>query len=400
MQTDRHDSVPGQRSEAPIYLDHNATTPLRPEVRTYLLNGLQELGGNASSLHASGRRARHRIDEARERVAAALGVAEDGVLFTSGGTESNNLALFGSLAALGADAALATTRVEHSSVLEPALELEQRERRVYWIDVGPDGVPDLASLDAALAHDDCRLLSTMAANNEVGAVAPLEAIAERVAAQRERGLRWHVDGVQALGRIPLRPADLGIDLLTLSAHKVGGPIGVGILFQRPGTRLSPLFYGGQQERGLRPGTENALTISAAALAIELAVSEQESTAERQRALTHDTWHALRAACPEARLLGPAIDDPRRLPNTLNVSLAELDGKVLVTRLDLAGLAVGAGSACASGSVEPSHVLLAMGVNEERARSGVRITLGRATTRAECLAAVEILRKVSDRSHAT
>jgi len=380
-----------------VYLDHNATTPLRPEARAAWLDAL-EGPANASSLHASGRRARHLLDEARERVAAALGVREDEVVFTANGTEANNLALFGFLEPLGTTAGLLTTTIEHSSVRDAALELERRGHPVTRVAVDGEGFVDASAVEEALARPgDVRLASILWANNEVGTVQDLGRLAEPIA---RAGARLHVDAVQALGRLDVAFEDPHVDLASFSAHKVGGPVGVGVLVRRADVALRPLLFGGGQEGGLRPGTESVATIVAASVAIELAVREQREHAARLRALSTRLWAGLVEAGIEGRLLGPDLESGKRLPGTLDIAFGDVDGKVLVTRLDVAGLEIGAGSACASGAVEPSHVLMAMGLDEERARAAVRLSLGRTTTDADVDNAVDILRTTLGQAHAT
>ena len=374
---------------AGVYLDHNATTPLRPEVRAALLAALDEGLGNPSSLHASGRRARQRLDEARERVAAALAVHEDEVVFVSGGTEANNLALLGTLRALGPGRGLVTTAVEHSSVLGPAAELEREGRPVVRVGVDATATVQVDALLAAAAEPACGLVSVMAANNEIGTCAPLDEIGRRLDALGPRP-RFHVDAVQALGRVPLRLGAWGVDLASFSAHKVGGPVGVGVLVRRSGVTLRPLLFGGEQEGGLRPGTENVAAVVGAALAIELAVREQAQLAERLSRFARHLWTELELRLPGLRCLGLPIDHERRLPGTLNLLAPEQDGKVLVMRLDLAGVECSAGSACASGSLEPSHVLRAIGLDERAARAGLRVSIGRSTTWTDLGQAVDIL----------
>lgn len=377
----------------PVHLDHNATTPMRPEVRERLLEVLDSGASNPSSLHGSGRRARQIIDEARERTAAALGVDEDEVLFTPGGTEANNLALFGSLPP---GSPLVTSAVEHSSVLEPARRLAEGGHAWRCADVDTAGLINPERVAAlALADPEARagLVSVMAANNEVGMVQPLQELGLRLRQGPGSPPLFHTDAVQALGRVDLRLHAWGVDLASFSAHKLGGPLGVGVLFRRAGVSLRPLLFGGGQEQGLRPGTENVPAIAAASLAFELAVQEREAFAERASRLARGLWRDLSEVLPGARLVGPPIDSAgERLPGTLNIVLPELDGKVLVTRLDLAGLEASAGSACASGSLEPSHVLRAMGFTEEHARAGLRLSVGRDTTLEDTQQAVDILRK--------
>lgn len=373
-----------------VHLDHNATTPLRPEVRALWLAELDALGGNASSVHASGRAARAVLDTARERVAAALGVHEDEIVFTSGGTESNNLAILGALRALDRDLGLVTTAIEHSTVLGAARELASQGRHVCEVGVDAQGRVDVGAIVRELATGRYGMASIMAANNEVGSLAPLSQIGEGLRGAR-RAL-FHTDAVQALGRIPVELRRWGVDLASFSAHKVGGPLGVGFLYKRKGVELRPILLGGGQEGGLRPGTENVPAIAAAGLAIELAQREQPEFARRTRELGISFWRQVQAVLPGARLLGPPLESSERLPNTLNVAIEGIDSRVLVARLDLEGLEVSAGSACASGSLEPSHVLLAMGCSPELARAGLRISLGRTTHAQDINSAVETLRR--------
>ncbi len=383
-----------------VYLDHNSTTPMRPEVQDLVAALAAEGFGNPSSTHAAGRRARDVVDRAREQVANALGIAESEVVFTSGGTESNNLALSGTLRHRGPAAGLVTTAIEHSSVLAAAAALERSGHPVERVAVDAEGRIDVDELTARAGAPGVRLVSVQAANNEVGSVAPLGRVAAAVRSGAADAPLLHTDAVQALGRRPLDLAGWGIDLASFSAHKVGGPVGVGVLcVRRPGA-VQPELFGGEQEHGLRPGTENAVGVAGAALAIELAVRELAAYADRVGRLAHTLWMELASRLQAARLLGPPISSDDRLANTLNVMLPDCDGRVLVTRLDLEGLEVSAGSACASGSLEPSHVLLAMGLDENAARSGLRISLGRTTTEEECARAVDVLVKVISSSRAT
>ena len=382
-----------------VYLDHNATTPLRPEVRELLARLLECPPANASSLHASGRAARHLVDDARARVGAALGADEGDIIFTSGGTEALNLGLVGVMTAVGSGCRLVTTAIEHSAVLETAEELSRRGHPVTVVRVDRTGRIDLDELGDALATPGAALVAVQAVNNEVGVVAPLDRVLELARGRDGEPALLFTDAVQALGKLPLALGKQGPELAAFSAHKVGGPTGVGVLVRRGGVPLAPLLHGGEHEAGLRPGTENVAGIAAAALAIELAVGELDAYRERVSGLTASLWHELASRLPAARLLGPPIDAKDRVPNTLCVSIPGADGKVLVTRLDLEGLEVSAGSACASGSLEPSHVLLAMGLGEDDARSGVRLSLGRTTTREECKHAVDTLVKVFSSSRA-
>jgi len=380
-----------------VYLDHNATTPLRPRVRAALLETLERLRGNPSSTHAAGREARHLLDEARERAAAALGVEEDEVVFTSGGTEANNLALDGALSAPagGGTAAggLVTTAIEHASVLGPARRLAASGRPLEIAPVDPQGRVDPGDVLARADRCGARLVSVMAANNEVGTLGPVAELGAALATRDpSRRPLLHTDAVQALGRVPLDLAGWGVDLASLSAHKLGGPVGIGLLVRRRAVRLEPLLVGGEQEGGLRPGTEDVAGVVAACLAVELAAAEQASYAARLGELEGQLWSSLSSRLQGVRLLGPPLGSPQRLPGTLNVLLPHIEGSVLVTRLDLEGLEASAGSACASGSLEPSHVLRAMGLDERDARAGLRLSLGRSSTWEDVRQAVDILVK--------
>jgi cysteine desulfurase len=387
-----------------VHLDHNATTPMRPEVRSLLLERIDRLVGNPSSVHRSGREARAVLDEARERVAAALAVREDEILFTAGGTEAVNLGLLGAVHARGPSAGMVTSAIEHASVLGVLDHLERTGRPAQRIAVDREGVVDLEGLLACAADPRHAVVSVQAANSEIGTLQPLREIGSRLQALGKSRPIFHTDAVQALGRIPVRLSEWGVDVAAFSAHKLGGPTGVGLLWRRTGVALSPTLHGGGQEAGLRPGTENAPAIAAAALAIELAVREQRDFAERTRRLSHSFWEQLRVVVPGVELNGPAIgtqaSDARRLPNTIHFTAPRgapqdgrnIDGRVLVARLDLEGLEVSSGSACASGSLEPSHVLLALGHTVERARAGLRVSLGRESSDEDVHTAVDILRR--------
>lgn len=376
-----------------IYLDHNGTSPMLPEVRERLFELLDEGLGNASSTHASGRRARSVVDEARAQIAGCLGVAEEWVLFTAGGTESNNLALRGVMDRSPQPAALAISTIEHSSVLEPARELGEQGHELTLLPVDERGKLCLNALGSHLEHKPCRLLSIMVANNEVGALAPMEQISDLLAERGSARPLWHSDAVQALGKLPLNLARWGPDLVSFSPHKVGGPQGVGILLKRPGVELRSFSTGGGQELGIRAGTENAPAIGAAALAVQLACDLQTTHARRMRDLSTALWQGLQGLTPNLQLVGPAIDETERLPNTVNLLFEGLDGRTLVARLDLEGVEVSQGSACSSGAIEASHVLRAMGYGEREARSALRLSLGTCTTLEDIHSTVEIMGKV-------
>ncbi len=343
-----------------IYLDHNATCPLRAEARAALVAALESASGNPGSAHAEGRAARRVLEDARERLAAALGAGRDEVVFTSGGTESNALAL----SAAGGGLVLHSP-IEHPSVLKPlAARGGARALPVDgWGRVAP-GAP--AGAQAAL-------VSVALANNETGVVQDVAALARTAHAQ---GALLHCDASQALGKWPLSFRDLAADLLTLSAHKVGGPVGVGALLVRKGTPLSPLLLGGEQEDGLRAGTEAAALAAAFAAAAEAALRELPQAAPRWRAWVAELRAGLPRLAPEAHFNSP---EDAVLPNTLSVSFAGRAGAVLVQRMDLEGVALSSGSACSSGAQRPSPVLLALGADERRARGALRFSFGPANS---------------------
>jgi cysteine desulfurase len=362
-----------------IYLDHNATSPLLPAAREAMLQVLAQGIGNPSSAHAAGRAARAALEGARRTVAEVIGAAPASVCFTSGATEANNLAVVGAAAAGGH---IVTTPIEHVSVLGPVREQARRGAAVTWLPVDGTGRVRAADVAAAL-RPDTALVSVGWANGEIGTVQP---IAEIAAVCRERGVLLHVDAAQAVGRLPVRAAD--VDLCTLSAHKLGGPVGIGALVVRPGIALRPLLRGGEQERGLRPGTENAAAAAGFAAALAAATPRADLAVLRDR-----LWKAI-AALGGVRRHGPIADG---LPNTLNIGLDGLAGETVVAALDLEGVCASVGSACAAGSGEPSYVLRAIGCDAAAARGGVRFSLGPRTTAAEIDAAAAALRRVVERA---
>jgi cysteine desulfurase len=366
-----------------IYLDHNAGAPLRPEARSAMLPILGP-PANASSAHREGARARSLLEEARAGVAALVGARPAEVVLTSGATEANNLALRGVLAAAGRDAGVVVSAIEHASILETARHLGSAGAGVTIVPVDAEGRLDAARVVAAC---DARtaLVSVGLANGEVGTVAPVGAIA---AALRGRGIVVHTDAAQAAGRLPVDVTALGVDLLSLSSHKLGGPAGAGALWMRPGTRVQPLVTGGPQERGLRAGTENLAAVVGFAAAARVAGAEVEAAGARMAALTERLWEGIRARVPDVVRHGPARGP--RLPNTLNIGVPGCAGESLLVLLDLAGVAVSLGSACAAGAAEPSHVLRAMGLDDEAARSGVRLSLGPGISEAEIDVVIDLL----------
>src|SRR6266849_1814553 len=352
-----------------IYLDHNATAPLRPEVRAAMLPFLGP-PANPSSAHREGARARSAVEAARAQVAALIGAAPAEIVFTGGASEANNLALRGT----AAGRPIVTTAIEHASVLETARAVAAP---LTVVPVDAAGRVDAERVIAA-CDGATRLASVGLANGEVGSVAPLAAITGGL---RGRGIPVHGDAAQAAGRIPVDVRALGVDLLSLSAHKMGGPAGIGALWVRRGVELAAQVTGGPQERGRRAGTESVATIVGFGAAAELARSELAGGAGAAAALVERLWAGLRARGPAE---GP------RLPNTLNVSFPGCAGESLLVLLDLAGVAVSLGSACAAGAAEPSHVLLAMGRDREAARSGVRMSVGPGTTAADIDRVLDLL----------
>ena len=380
-----------------IYLDAHATTPVDPRVLDAMLPLLRDQVGNASSLdHAAGRRTRDAVDAARRQVAAVIGASHKDIVFTSGATEADNLAIKGAAASAleradGGDH-IVTVATEHRAVLDTCRQLEARGCRVTVLPVGGDGLIDPAALEAALEPTTI-LVSVMAANNEIGVLQPLAAIGRLT---RARGILFHTDAAQAFGRIPIDVNASGIDLLSISAHKIHGPQGVGALYVRtrqPTVRLAPLFDGGGHERGLRPGTLNAPGIVGLGAAAAIAVTEMAADATRLAALRDRLRAGLHAAIDGVHVTG-SIE--HRLPNNLNVSIDGTD-ETLASRLD--GLAVSAGSACASGSIEPSYVLRALGVPASRAHGTLRFGLSRFTTADEIDRAIVIVRDGVDRLRA-
>lgn len=361
-------------SRTRAYFDHNATTPLRAEVLEGLRAALEETYGNASSIHRDGQRARQLVEEARRKVAVFLNADPREIVFTSGGTESDNTAIFGVVAASeGSRKHVVTTTIEHPAVLNACERLEQLGIDVSYVPVDASGVVNPADLEAALRPETV-LASVMHANNETGALQPIPEIASVC---HRAGVPLHVDAVQSCGKARVDCGTLGADMLSLSAHKLYGPKGVGVLWIRKGTPFAKLLYGGHHERDRRPGTENVPGIHALGIAVSRCQVEWEAEAERLREL-RDHLESLLLS----RVEGVSVNagGSTRLPNTSNVRIDGVEGEPLVIALDLRGFAVSSGAACSSGSVEPSHVLTAIGLSREQARSCIRISLGMSNTR--------------------
>lgn len=362
-----------------IYFDNSATTPLDPRVRATMQPFLAEAFGNPSSLHWAGREARAAVERARRQIAALFGAKPDEIVFTASGTEANNLAILGLLEGLeGRENHIITSSIEHPAVLEPCRWLERRGVLVTWLPVDGDGLVNPNDLRRAL-RPTTRLVSIMAANNVVGTLQPLQ---ELVRITREHGALFHTDAVQAAGKLPLNVTAMPFDLLTLSAHKLNGPKGVGALYVRSGVNLKPLLHGGGQERGLRSATENVAGVAGLGCAAEIAREEMPAEAVRLVELRDYLIQSLTASLPNAYVVGHRY---RRLPGHICLGLAGQEGEAikLLLALDEAGIAISTGSACSAHQAgEPSYVLRAMGFDLLRARGSLRITLGRFNTKAE------------------
>jgi cysteine desulfurase len=370
-----------------IYLDHNAGSPMRPAVRDAIARVGASAHGNPASVHRAGQSARRALEQARQQVATLMGASPRAIVFTSGGTESNNLAVHGAARAAGGDRRrIVTSAIEHSSIIAPLADLEGRGFEVVRIApdhngrVNPDAVA--AAIDNGVA-----LVTVGLVNAEVGTIMDVAAVAQRAA---RVGATFHLDAAQAAGRIKLRVQELGCDLMTLSAHKLGGPPGIGALFVRPGTRLAPLMLGGPQESGLRAGTPNLL----GAIGFGVAAAEVSGALDDERAriavLADTLLDHLTASIAGLDLNGPRHG---RVANTLNLTFPGVLGESMLIALDLEGVEVSMGSACAAGAVEPSHVLTAMGRSPAKARSSLRISLGWSTTANDIAHATEIIPRV-------
>ncbi len=374
-----------------VYLDHNATTPLAPEVFKAMEPYLTGEFGNASSIHAWGQRAKAAVEEARENVARLLGAQASEIIFTSGGTESDNLAILGIVEAARTRSCtkhVVTTAIEHHAVLYAVKALERQGVRATYVPAGSSGVVDPLDIRRAITPDTV-LISVMHANNELGTIQPIEEIG-RIA--RDHGVAFHTDAVQSAGKIRVTAAP-GVRLLSLSAHKLYGPKGAGALYARKGTPLRPLMYGGHHERDRRPGTENVPGIVGLGRAAELALEQGHEEASHLEKLRDHLEEQILRRVPCAYVNGGASP---RLPTTSSISFTGIDGEGLVIALDMRGIACSTGAACSSGSLEPSHVLAAIGKSREEARSTIRFSLGRTTTREDIDYTLEVLSEVVNR----
>lgn len=364
-----------------VYFDHNATTPVDPDVLSAMLPYFSQEFGNPNSVHSFGQSGRGAVERARAAVAALIGARPSEIVFTSGGTEADNLAIFGALAASarqdgdsarGQTAHVVTTTIEHHAVLHSCDALERRGVEITRVPVGPNGVVDPEHIRRALRPETV-LVTVMLANNELGSLQPIEEIGRII---NEAGVLYHTDAVQAAGKVPLNVTALDVDLLSLSAHKFYGPKGIGALFVRKGVQLEPLLYGSRGEGGRRAGTENVSGIVGLGKAAELARERLAEQGSQVGALRDRLEQGLLKSVPGARVNGGSA---KRLPNTCNILFPSVESESLVIALDLQGIACSAGAACLSGAVDPSHVLAAIGLSAAEARSSIRLSLGRTTT---------------------
>jgi len=352
-----------------VYLDHCATTPLHPDALTAMLPFLRDSFGNPSSIHALGRKAREAVEEARGRVAALIGANASEIVFTSGGTEANNLAIQG-IARASKDRGnhIVTSSIEHHAVLKTCQYLERNGFTVTYLPVDHHGIVNPEDLKKALT-DKTILVSVMHANNEVGTIEPIDEIGRIVT---ERGIAFHTDAIQSAGKVPLNVKEMSVDLLSISAHKFYGPKGIGALYIREGIRIDPILYGGEQEKGIRSGTENVASVAGLGKACELARETVAVRMDEIRKMRDALQERISTAVPGLTINGHPVS---RLPNCLSVSVPGLIGETILRDLDARGIAVSSGSACTSHSVEISHVLSAMRLPEETAQGTVRLSLG-------------------------
>jgi len=369
-----------------IYLDHNATTPVDPAVLEAMLPYFSGEFGNASSIHSFGQQARAAVETAREQVAALLDARAQEIVFTSGGTEADNHAIFGVVRAARAEHAavhILTTAIEHEAVLNTCQALEKEGVAFTYLPVSAQGLIDLDELQRAIRPETV-LITVMHANNELGTIQPIEEIGRIADAQ---DIYFHSDAVQSVGKVPLNVSAARLDLAALSGHKIYAPKGVGALYIRSGTKLQQLLYGGHHQRGFRPGTENVAAIVGLGKAAELARTSIAEESKRVQALRDRLEQGITTNVPDARINGAGAP---RTPNTSNIMFAGIEGEALVIALDLKGVACSTGAACSSGAVAPSHVLTAIGLPASEARASVRFSLGRHTSAGEIDSAIELV----------
>lgn len=374
-----------------IYLDHSATTPVDPEVATLMMTYYTEKYGNPSSVHSFGREAKQALEEARRQVAELIGATPQEVTFTSGGTEADNLAILGTAEAMRKKGRhLITSAIEHHAVLETCEYLAKNGFELTVIPVDSEGIVSAEDVRQAIRPDTI-IISVMHANNEVGAIQPITELGKLA---KEHGITFHVDAVQSLGKIPINVKEMNIDLLTVSSHKIYGPKGVGALYVRKGVRLVPLAHGGSQEKKRRSGTENTPGIIGFGKACELIGKRMAEEAELQTKLRDKLMNGIQERIEFVKVNGPLGE--KRLSNNVNVSIRFVEGESLLLSLDMLGIAASSGSACTSGSLDPSHVLLAMGLVHEIAHGSLRFSLGRQNTEEEIDYVLEQLPKIVER----
>ena len=367
-----------------IYLDHNATTPVHPEVMEAMQPYFTEKFGNASSIHQSGREAKSALEDARQKSAELLGCKPSELYFTSGGTESDNFAIKGTaFANRDKGEHIITSSIEHHAVDVSCKFLEKEGFEVTYLPVDSEGFVDPHDLRRALRKDTI-LVTVMHANNETGVIQDLKSL---TSIAREGGILFHTDAVQATGKIPYRIEDLGCDLLSISAHKLYGPKGVGLIFIKSGTKIQPWNEGGGHERGRRAGTENVAGAVGLAAAMEIAARDMKTETDKMISMTGRFYQLIEERIPDIKLNGSL---ERRVPNTLNISFRAVEGEAMILSLDLKGVMVSSGSACTSGATEPSHVLKAMGVPPEMAQGSVRFSFGRSNKEDDVEYVVDIL----------
>jgi len=374
-----------------IYLDHSATTPVDPEVAALMMTYYTEKYGNPSSVHSFGREARQALEEARRQVAEVIGATPPEITFTSGGTEADNLAIIGTAEAMSKKGKhIITSAVEHHAVLETCEFLAKNGFELSVIPVDAEGIVSVEDVRKAIRPDTI-LISVMHANNEVGAIQPIAEIGQLA---KEHGITFHVDAVQSLGKIPIDVKAMNIDLLTISSHKIYGPKGVGALYVRKGVRLAPRAHGGSQEKKRRSGTENTPGIVGFGKACQLIGKRMEKEDARQIILRDKLMNGIIERIKYVKVNGPLGE--KRLANNVNVSIRFVEGESLLLSLDMLGIAASSGSACTSGSLDPSHVLLAMGLVHEIAHGSLRFSLGCQNTEAEIDYVLEQLPKIVER----
>ncbi|MFO7952610.1 MAG: cysteine desulfurase NifS [Bacillota bacterium] len=354
-----------------VYMDHGATTPLREEALEAMMPFLKEQYGNPSSLHAPGRSVRNAVEEAREKTARALGAEPEEIYFTSGGTEANNIALRGAAKKHSGGGHIITSGIEHHAVLDVCKDLEQEGYEVTFLPVDRYGRIEPGAVKEAI-KENTFMISIMAANNEIGTTQPIQKIGELA---KEKGVLFHTDAVQVVGQLPVNLGELNADFLTLSAHKFNGPKGIGALYMRKGTKIDPLYHGGGQERKLRPGTENVPGIIGLGRALELSTEEIPDKKKHLGSLRDRLINGL-LDIGDVILNGHPVE---RLPGNVNVSFHYIEGESVLLSLDMEGIAASSGSACSSGSLEPSHVLSAIGLDQSVAHGSIRFSLGRGNT---------------------